>query len=131
MYLRILRDHENLMTQNGSKKAIEDAHAHVDLRKTFQEYKTANAVVNAAQKKLCRNIATAAFSLFRRMLDGTAKQWDMIDTEVHSDSTHTDLKGLTVDGPKGSSWATLLLCIEKHKLHVSLMQLTNNVGTYL
>ena len=50
LYLRMLRDHENLMTQNGRKKAIEDAHAHVDLRKTFKEYKTANAVVNAAQK---------------------------------------------------------------------------------
>ena len=67
LYLRMLRDHENLMTQNGSKKDIEDAHAHVDLRKTFKEYKTANAVVNAAQKKLCRDIATAAFSLFRRL----------------------------------------------------------------
>jgi len=27
------------------------------------------------------------------MLDGTAReQWDMIDIEVHSDSTHTDLQ---------------------------------------
>ena len=27
LYLRMLRDHDNLMDQNGSKKAIEDAHA--------------------------------------------------------------------------------------------------------
>ena len=110
----MLRDHENLVIQNGSKKAIEDAN--VNLRKTFKEYQTTNAVVNPsaeekarrvtltqdwrAAQRICRDIVTAAFSLFRRMLDGTAKeQWDMIDIEVHSDSTHTDLQGLTVEGP--------------------------------
>ena len=82
-------------------------------------------------KKLCRDIATTAFNLFRRMLDGTAKQWDMIDTEVHSDSTHTDLKGLTVDGPKGRSWATLLLCIEKHKLHLFKLDAADEQRRYL
>jgi len=146
LYLRMLRDHENLMTQNGSKKAIEDAH--VNLQKTFKEYQTTNAVVNPsaqekarrvtlkqdwrAAQKLCRDIATAAFSLFRRMLDGTAKQqWDMIDTEVHSDSTHTDLQGLTVDGPKGRFWATFLLCIEKHKLHVFKVDAADEQRRYL
>ena len=111
MYLRMLRDHDKLVIQNGSKKAIEDAN--VNLRKTLKEYNTANAVVNpsdeettrrvtlkqdwrAAQQK-CLDIVTAAFSLFRFMLDGTAReQWDIIDIEVHSDSTHTDLQGLTL-----------------------------------
>ena len=66
------------------------------------------------------------------MLDGTAKQqWDMIDTEVHSDSTHTDLQGLTVDGPKGRSWATFLLCIETHKLHVFKLDAADEQRRYL
>ena len=44
MYLRMLRDHDKLVIQNGSKKAIEDAN--VDLQKTFKVYKTAHAVVS-------------------------------------------------------------------------------------
>ena len=126
-----------------SKKAIEDAH--VNRRKTFKEYNTANAVVNpSAQEiarrvslkqdwrvaqKVCLNIATAAFSLFRRKLDGTAKQqWDMIDTEVHSNSTHTDLQGLTVDGPKGRSWVRFFSALKStNVMYLRLMQLTNNV----
>jgi len=123
LYLRMLRDHENLVIQNGSKKAIEDAN--VNLRKTLKEYNTANAVVNpseeetarrvtlkqdwrAAQQK-CLDIVTAAFSLFRLMLDGTAReQWDMIDVKVHSDSTHTDLQGLTL-----SRECLILSCLPK------------------
>jgi hypothetical protein len=145
LYLRMLRDHDNLMDQNGSKKAIEDAHA--DLRQTFKVYKTAFAAVNpvqerariatlkqdwrAAQRK-CRDIVTSAFSLFRRMLDATAKeQWDIIDTEVHSDDTHTDLKGLTVDGPKQRSWYTFLLCIEKHKLYIFKLDAADEQRRYL
>jgi hypothetical protein len=145
MYLRMLRDHDKLVIQNGSKKAIEDAN--VNLRKTLKEYNTANAVVNPSEEETARrvtlkqdwraessttkmsDIVTAAFSLFRLMLDGTAReQWDMIDVEVHSDSTHTDLQGLTVEGPRRRSWATLDLCIEKHKLHVFQIDAADELG---
>ena len=110
MYLRMLRDHENLATVNGSKKCIEEANA--TLRTAYNAYKPTKAVVTPnptekalliSQKKewtdaqlVCRDIAATAFSLFRRMLDGTAKeQWDMIDNEVHRDITHSDLQGLS------------------------------------
>jgi hypothetical protein len=133
MYLRMLQDHDNLVTQIGSKKCIQDAEA--ILRKAISTYKTTKEVVNPtperialgvtqkkdwrAAQRTCREITAAAFSLFRRMLDGTAKeQWDMIDNEVHNDSTHTDLQGLTVEGPRSRTWTTFELCIEKHKLHV-------------
>jgi len=146
LYLRMLRDHENLMIQNGSMKANEDALA--NRRKTFKGFLTAKAVANPSAQEIarrvtlkqdwrvaqkeCLNIVTAAFSLFRCMLDGTAKeQWDIIDTEVHSDSTHTDLQGMTVDGPKGRSWATLLLCIEKHKLYVFQIDAADEQRRYL
>ena len=56
----------------------------------------------------------------------------MIDTEVHSDSTHTDLQGLTVDGPKGRSWVRFFSALKStNVMYLRLMQLTNNVGTYL
>ena len=146
MYLRMLRDHENLMIQNGSKKAIEDAHA--ILQRAYSTYKTTKAVVNPSQESIAlrvtqredwraaqriyRDIITAAFSLFRGMLDGTAKeQWDIIDNEVHRDSTHTDLQGLTVEGPRGRSWTTLDLCIEKHKLHVFQIDAADKQRRYL
>jgi hypothetical protein len=146
MYLRMLRDHENLMIQNGSKKAIEDAHA--ILQRAYSTYKTTKAVVNPSQESIAlrvtqredwrtaqriyRDIITAAFSLFRGMLDGTAKeQWDIIDNEVHRDSTHTDLQGLTVEGPRGRSWTTLDLCIEKHKLHVFQIDAADKQRQYL
>ena len=71
-------------------------------------------------------IVAAAFSLFRCLLGGPAKeQWDMINYEVHSDATHTDLQGLTVRGPRKKTWATLDLCIEKHKLFVFQLNLQN------
>ena len=133
MYLRMLRDADNLRCLNGSKKEFQDAHA--DLRKKFNAYRITYQMINptTAQKALaitqkvaykeaqakCREHAVSAFSLFRRMLDGIAKeQWDLIDIEVHTDSIHTDLQGLTVKGPLQRSWATFDLCIEKHKLHV-------------
>ena len=51
----MLRDHENLVIQNVSKKAIEDAN--VDLQKTFKVYKTAHAVVSPSVQEKAR-IAT-------------------------------------------------------------------------
>ena len=129
----MLRDHDNLVTQIGSKRCIQDAE--VILRKAISTYKTTKAVVNPtperialgvtqkkdwrAAQRTCHEITATAFSLFRRMLDGTAReQWDMIDNEVHNDSTHTDLQGLTAGGPRSRTWTTFELCIEKHKLHV-------------
>ena len=146
MYLRMLRDHDNLATVNGSKKCIEEANA--TLRTSYNAYKTTKAVVtpSTTEKALlisqrqewkdaqlvCRDIAATAFSLFRRMLDGTAKeQWDMIDNEVHRDSTHSDLQGLTVKGPRQKTWATLELCIEKHKLHVFALDAADEQRRYI
>jgi len=78
---------------------------------------------------VCLNIATAAFSLFRRKLDGTAKQqWDMIDTEVHSDSTHTDLQGLTVDGPKGRFWVRFFSALKSADAADEQRRVTHSVS---
>ena len=133
VYLRMLRDHSSLAIANDSVKDIKDALA--DRKFAFDKHKPIKVLDDPTReqkalgakylkdwgeaRKKCKVIAVKAFSLVRRMLDGTAKdQWDIIDDEVHNDSTHTDLQGLTVAGPKGRSWATLNLCIEKHKLNV-------------
>ena len=146
MYIRMLRDHEYLVTENESKKNISDANA--ILKTAYTCYKTTKAVVNPnnltqallvtqekdwrSAQKTCRIIVAAAFSLFRRMLAGPAKeQWDMIDNEVHSDATHTDLQGLTVRGPRKKTWATLDLCIEKHKLFVFQVNAADVTRQYL
>jgi hypothetical protein len=50
----MLRDHDKLVIQNGSKKAIEDAN--VNLRKTLKEYNTANAVVNPSEEETTRRV---------------------------------------------------------------------------
>ena len=128
------------------KKEIVEANA--ALRKSYSAYKTTNAVANPntamkalliTQKKdwrdaqkVCRGISIGAFSLFRRLLDGTAKeQWDILGNEVHNDVTHTDRQGLTVAGPRGKSWATLELCIEKHKLLVFHLDAADVTRRYL
>ena len=88
MYLRMLQVHNYLVTQNGSKKCIQDAEA--ILRKAYSTYKTTEAVANPTPERIalgvtqkkdwkaaqqtCCEITTTAFSLFRCMLDGTAKE---------------------------------------------------------
>ena len=54
MYLRMLRDHDNLVIQNGSVKAIEDANA--VLRQAYSTYQTTKAVVNPSQASIALRV---------------------------------------------------------------------------
>jgi hypothetical protein len=93
MYLLTVRDHKNnLVTLDGSKKSISSGQKLT--KRTYTLYSTTKAVVIptteetarlVTQKKEwrvtreSREISSIAFSLFRRLLDGTAKeQWKMI-----------------------------------------------------
>jgi len=93
IYLLTVRDqNDNLVILDGSKKSISISQKLI--KRTYTLYSTTKAVVDptseetaklVTQKKdwrvtrKCREIASTAFSLFRRLLDGTAKeQWEMI-----------------------------------------------------
>ena len=54
MYLKMLRDHENLTIQNGSMKAIKDAYA--VLREACSNYHTTKAVVNQSQEMIALRV---------------------------------------------------------------------------
>ena len=65
-------------------------------------------------------------------MDGTAKgQWDNIDSKVHSDDTYRSLRGVTIRGPSQRSWATFVLCMDKHKLVVFGLDAANQTCRYL
>ena len=54
-----------------------------------------------AAREACQLIVTTAFSLFRWLLDGAAKEHrDNLDKEVHHDDSFTALNGSTMRGPR-------------------------------
>ena len=90
MYLLTVRDqNDNLVVLDGSKRSISIGQKLI--KRTYTLYSTTKAVVDptteetaklVTQKKdwrvtrKCQEIASTAFSLFRRLLDGIAKeQW--------------------------------------------------------
>ena len=133
MYIRTMKDHENLVELKGSETSIKEAKELVYSKHAL--FQTTNAVVNPTQSQralaLTRlkdkkdaqlayfKIVTAAFSLFRRVLAGGAREhWDNIDQEVHGDDTYTALNSATCKGPRQRSWESFQLCLAKHKLVV-------------
>ena len=135
------------MSLNGSYTDLQAAQA--QFRKAHAAYTATRGVVNnptpaqvalaatrleerKAAHKACQVIVTTAFSLFRRLLDGAAKErWDNIDKEVHEDDSHTALDGLTVNKPKVRSWKSFEFCLDKHKEFVFATDDADQTRRYL
>jgi hypothetical protein len=147
MYIRTLKDHGNLLSLNGSYTDL--LAAQVQFRKAHAAYTATRGAVNhptpalvalaatlleerKAAHKTLQVIYTNAFSQFRRLLDGAAKErWDNIDKEVHEDDSHTALDGTTVDKKKYRSWKSFEFCLDKHKEFVFANDAADQTRRYL
>jgi len=146
MYIRMLKDHESLVSLNGSVPALQAAqkqfrvaHAAYAAIKRPNNPTTAQVALAAtrlderkAAHKALQVIYSTAFSQFRRLLDGAAKErWDNIDKEVHEDDSHTALDGTTVDKKKYRSWKSFEFCLDKHKEFVFANDAADQTRRYL
>jgi hypothetical protein len=147
MYIRMLKDHKNLVSLNGSYTALQAAQK--QFRQAHAAYTATRRAVNhptpaqvalaatwleerKAAHKALQVIYTTAFSLFRRLLDGAAKEyWDNVDKEVHEDDSHTALDGSTVNKPKLRSWTSFEFCLDKHKEFVFAQDAADQTRLYL